>query len=587
MTGVPLTAPQGRRPSSDESVEALRHELVETQVRLREAEETIEAIRTGEVDAVVVGGADGPTIYTLESEDRPYRRLIEQIGEGALTLSGDGMILYCNRRLAELLQLPQEQVIGGALRRFVEAGEIGALEALVAGENGRREFMLRAANGTALPVVLSLSELGGEGARTLCAIVTDLSDQKQAEAALRDAYARLLAEAAERERTETMLRQSQKMEAVGQLTGGIAHDFNNMLQGIAGSLELIQTRLAQGRTAEVARFATAAMTSVTRAAALTHRLLAFARRQPLDARPVNVNQLVAGMEELIRRTVGPAIAVETVISGGLWPTLCDANQLENALLNLAINARDAMPEGGRLTVETANAHLDEAYARSQGDGLKPGQYVAVSVTDTGTGMPSDVAAQVFEPFFTTKPLGQGTGLGLSMLYGFVKQSDGHVRLYSEEGRGTTVRLYLPRHLEGATEADIGAAEVAGAGQAEAGETVLVVEDEAVVRQLVVEVLQELGYAALEATDGPSGLRVLQSCVRVDLLVTDVGLPGLNGRQLADAGRERRPGLRVLFITGYAHNAVLGNGVLEPGMAMISKPFTLAALAAKIRTMITG
>ena len=579
MTGIPRTAP------TSEGFEALRHELVETQARLREAEETIEAIRTGEVDAVVVGGADGPTIYTLESEDRPYRRLIEQIGEGALTLSGDGVILYCNRRLAELLQVPQEQVIGGTLQRFVAAGERASLGPLIASGDGRREFTLRTADSTALPVVLSLSELGGDGARTLCAVVTDLSDQKHAEAALRDAYARLLAEAAERERTETMLRQAQKMEAVGQLTGGIAHDFNNMLQGIAGSLELIQTRLAQGRTAEVGRFAAAAMTSVTRAAALTHRLLAFARRQALDSRPVNVNQLVAGMEELIRRTAGPAIVVETVISGGLWPTLCDANQLESALLNLAINARDAMPEGGRLTVETGNAHLDEAYARSQGDGLRPGQYVSISVTDTGTGMPPDVAAQVFEPFFTTKPLGQGTGLGLSMLYGFVKQSEGHVRVYSEEGRGTTMRLYLPRHCEGTAEADVGAAEPDGPGGAEAGETVLVVEDEAVVRQLVVEVLQDLGYAALEAADGPSGLRVLQSGARVDLLVTDVGLPGLNGRQLADAARERRPGLRVLFITGYAHNAALGNGVLEPGMAMISKPFTLAALGIKIRTMI--
>ena len=582
MTGVFPTA-----PTSNEDVEALRRELAETRARLREAEETVEAIRAGEVDAVVVGSADGPTVYTLETEDRPYRRLIEQIGEGALTLSGDGVILYCNRRLAALLRTPQEHVIGGTLRRFVEADEIDALEALTAGGDGRREFTLRTASGAALPVVLSLSELGGDGPRTLCAVVTDVSDQKQAEAALRDANARLLAEAAERERTETMLRQSQKMEAVGQLTGGIAHDFNNMLQGIAGSLELIQTRLAQGRTEEVGRFALAAMTSVTRAAALTHRLLAFARRQALDSRPVNVNQLVVGMEELIRRTVGPAIVVEMVISGGLWPTLCDANQLENALLNLAINARDAMPEGGRLTVETANAHLDEAYARSQGDGLKPGQYVAVSVTDTGTGMPAEVAAQVFEPFFTTKPLGEGTGLGLSMLYGFVKQSEGHVRVYSEEGRGTTMRLYLPRHHVGETEADIAAADSAGADQAEAGETVLVVEDEAVVRQLVVEVLQELGYAALEATDGPAGLRVLQSGARVDLLVTDVGLPGLNGRQLADAARERRPGLRVLFITGYAHNAALGNGVLEPGMAMISKPFTLAALAAKIRAMIKG
>jgi PAS domain S-box-containing protein len=387
----------------------------------------------------------------------------------------------------------------------------------------------------------------------------------------------------EQRQAEDALRQAQKMEAVGQLTGGIAHDFNNLLAGIVGSLDLLQSRLAQGRMGDLERYAGAAMASASRAAALTHRLLAFSRRQPLDPRPVEANRLVAGMEDLLRRTLGPAVSLEMVLAGGLWRTLCDPVQLESALLNLCINARDAMPEGGRLTIETANAHLDDAYAAAQRD-VAPGQYVAVCVTDTGVGMSPELISRVFEPFFTTKPIGQGTGLGLSMVYGFAKQSEGHVRIYSEEGQGTTVKLYLPRHRGEAEAPDPGGAALEPP-RAEAGETVLVVEDEPVVRGLIVEVLGDLGYRALEAADGPSGLRLLQSRRRIDLLITDVGLPGLNGRQLADQARERRPGLRVLFVTGYAENATLAHGFLEPGMAMLTKPFAVEALMRKIRELL--
>jgi signal transduction histidine kinase len=395
---------------------------------------------------------------------------------------------------------------------------------------------------------------------------------------------RVASEVAERTRAEEALRQAQKMEAIGQLTGGIAHDFNNLLQGVVGSLHMLRSRAAAGRTADLGRYVDAALASADRAAALTHRLLAFARRQPLDPKPVDANRLVASLEDLVRRTAGPAIQVETVLAGGLWPTLCDPHQLENALLNLCINARDAMPEGGRLTIETGNAHLDDAYVAAQRD-VTPGQYVALCVTDIGTGMPPEVIARAFDPFFTTKPLGQGTGLGLSMVYGFAKQSNGHVRIYSEEGHGTTVKLYLPRH-RGDVSAETGPGTRSLQPHAAAGETVLVVEDEAVVRLLVVEVLEELGYVPLEAVDAASGLRVLRSAARIDLLVTDVGLPGgMNGRQLADAARQIRPGLKVLFITGYAQNAAIGNGILEPGMAMLSKPFALDALGAKIRKMI--
>ena len=387
----------------------------------------------------------------------------------------------------------------------------------------------------------------------------------------------------ELEQAQDALRQAQKMEAVGQLTGGIAHDFNNLLQGITGSLDLVQKRIAQGRTGELDRYVAGAMVSANRAAALTHRLLAFSRRQPLDPRPVNVNQLVASMEDLLRRTMGERIAIELVLAGGLWLTLCDQNQLESALLNLAINARDAMPDGGKLTIETANAHLDSAYAARQRE-VNAGQYVCLCVTDTGTGMPADVVERAFDPFFTTKPIGQGTGLGLSMIYGFARQSEGYARIYSEVGRGTTVKLYLPRHRGGPAEDDL-LPELTAAHQAEHGETVLVVEDEPVVRALIVDVLQDLGYRALEAADGPSGLAILLSEPRIDLLVTDIGLPGLNGRQIADAARERRRDLKVLFMTGYAENAAVANGFLEPGMAMITKPFAMETLATRIRDMI--
>jgi len=403
---------------------------------------------------------------------------------------------------------------------------------------------------------------------------------------LQEAIATLHEEVLERELAEEALRQAQKMEAVGQLTGGIAHDFNNLLAGIIGSLELLGKRIAAGRTDGLERFTTAALNSAGRAAALTQRLLAFARRQPLDPRRLDVKRLLAGIEELLKGTVGPGIVLELDLPDGLWPTLCDPNQLENAVLNLAINARDAMQDGGRLTIEAANVSLDEASAREQGRDARPGDYVAVSVTDTGTGMAPEVMAKAFDPFFTTKPMGQGTGLGLSMLYGFIRQSGGFVRIRSNVGQGTTMQLFLPR-WSGKEEED-GTDGTGEAARAEASHTVLVVDDEPTVRMLVTETLDELGYAALEAVDGPTGLRALESDARIDLLVTDVGLPGLNGRQLAEAARATRPELKVLFITGYAHHAALGSGdALSAGMELLTKPFPLDVLAAKIRAMVEG
>jgi PAS domain S-box-containing protein len=400
------------------------------------------------------------------------------------------------------------------------------------------------------------------------AVARDVTDEKDAAETLR--------------RTEEALRQSQKMEAVGQLTGGIAHDFNNLLQGIVGSLDLVQKRLADGRLGEIQRYVNGAMTSANRAAALTHRLLAFSRRQPLDPKPLRANPLIASMEDLIRRTMGEKIQLELGLAGDLWPTLCDQNQLENSILNLSINARDAMPDGGRLRIETCNARLGAADLANQRD-IAPGEYVCILVSDTGTGMTPDVAARAFDPFFTTKPTGQGTGLGLSMIYGFARQSDGHVKISSEAGKGTRVRLYLPRH-HAEEAAQTGPEQAAAAHQAVGGQTVLVVEDEPLVRLLIIDLLEELGYQSLEANDGPSGLRILQSPQRIDLLITDIGLPGLNGRQVADAARVTRPDLKVLFMTGYAEKAAIANGILASGMQMITKPFAMDALTKRIRDL---
>lgn len=405
----------------------------------------------------------------------------------------------------------------------------------------------------------------------LYSVARDISAEKEAAAALA--------------KTQEQLRQSHKMEAVGQLTGGIAHDFNNLLTGISGSLEMLQARLAQRRLQDADRYIAAAQSASKRAAALTHRLLAFSRRQTLEPKSTDVNRLVASMDELVRRTMGPPVQVEVVTAVGLWTTLVDPNQLENALLNLCINARDAMPDGGRLIIETANRWLEEHAAHQRE--LPAGPYVTLSVTDNGTGMSPSVAAKAFDPFFTTKPIGQGTGLGLSMIYGFARQSGGQVRIYSEVGLGTTICLYLPRHLGSADTLDDGssAREAPRLGK---GETILVVDDEPEIRVLVAEMLEDLGYAAIEASDGRDALVVLQSTVPIDLLITDVGLTGgLNGRQVADAGRALRPELKVLFMTGYAENAVLSQGHLEPGMHVLTKPFSLDALANRVQLLVNG
>ena len=398
--------------------------------------------------------------------------------------------------------------------------------------------------------------------------------------ALAEVYERLVTEMASREQAQEALRQAQKMEAVGQLTGGIAHDFNNMLTGIIGGLDLVQRYNQSGRHHETQRFIDAATSSANRAAALTHRLLAFARRQPLNLKRVDLNALVDSMRDLMVRTLGSHILIDAVLAPDLWAANSDENQLESALLNLVINARDAMPDGGSLYIATANVQLQR---HAEVGELPPGRYVSLSVIDSGCGMTPKVLAAAFEPFFTTKPIGQGTGLGLSMIYGFARQAGGHVQIRSEPGNGTEVTLYLPAYHGPASPATrFEPSEQAP--QAVQGETVLVVEDDPAVRLLVLDVLGMLGYRALDAAEGNAAVQILESGERIDLLISDVGLPGMNGRQLADIARQQRPGLSVLFMTGYAEQAA-SSGFLDAGMDMISKPFSIDDLATRVRDML--
>jgi PAS domain S-box-containing protein len=427
-----------------------------------------------------------------------------------------------------------------------------------------------------------------DNARLFQSAAREIDQRRQAETALQDLNASLEAQVNARTRElrerEEALRQAQKMEVVGQLTGGVAHDFNNLLQVVVGNLEILQRNLPE-EAGRLRRAAENAMSGARRATTLTQRLLAFSRRQPLDPRPLDPNKLIADMSDLFHRTLGEAISVETVFAAGLWRVEADANQLESALLNLAVNARDAMPDGGKLTIETANARIDEGYAATHVE-VSPGQYVVICVSDTGVGMDKATLSRVFEPFFTTKEPGKGTGLGLSMVYGFVKQSGGHVKIYSEPGIGTTVKIYLPRLLGGSEEDEPVAATIVPEGSRE--ETILVVEDDDDVRAHSVEILRELGYRVVEAHDGPSALRLLERQTRVDLLFSDVILPGgMDGAEMARQALAKHPRLKVLFTTGYARDAIVHQGRLDRGVQLITKPFTYADLAQKVRDVLDG
>lgn len=427
-----------------------------------------------------------------------------------------------------------------------------------------------------------------DNARLAEAATREIADRKQAQEALDELNQSLERQVAERtdelRKQEAVLRQVQKMEAVGQVTGGIAHDFNNLLQIIIGNLELLQRRFPPEASQQLRRAAAQAMNGAKRAATLTQRLLAFSRRQPLNPKPIDPNTLVMGMSEMLNRMLGEAISVETVSSAGIWKIEVDQNEMEAALLNLAVNARDAMPEGGRLTIETANSFIDDLYAQQHVE-VRPGQYAMISVSDTGVGMDEATAAQAFDPFFTTKSVGKGTGLGLSQVYGFVKQSGGHVKIYSEAGQGTTVKIYLPRWIGEHEPIEPMAETFAPEGQRE---TILVVEDDEDVRSYSAESLRELGYTVLEARDGPGALKLLRLHAHVHLLFTDVVLPnGMTGAQVQREAQQSHPNLRVLFTTGYARNAIIHHGRLDKGVHLITKPFSFAELAAKVRDVLDG
>ena len=416
--------------------------------------------------------------------------------------------------------------------------------------------------------------------RLRLALEASEAESSQRDHELAAANARLHTETQQRREAEEILRQSHKMEAMGKLTGGIAHDFNNLLQGICGSLELMQVRVSQGRTAEINNYIETALASANRAALLAGRLLTFSQRRPSEPRPSRISNLVAGMEEIFRRTVGPMIRIETRHANEVWPSLCDPNQIEGALLDLVINARDAMQDGGTILIETANVFLSKP-AVALGD-VPPGEYAVLSVADTGTGMTPSIRAQAFDPFFTTKPAGQGAGLGLAMVQSLVQEAGGHVRLRSEVGEGTMVNLYLPRYLGLVDEAEL----ASGPGKKVTRTSVLVVDDEPAARMFLTDVLSDAGYTVVEAHDSRSGLHALESEIRIDLMVTDVGLPGgMNGRQLADVARQRRPGLKVLFVTGYEEEAATRSNLLDEGVLVMTKPFGMEALKATVQGII--
>ncbi len=512
----------------------------------------------------------------LRASQAHYRASFERSPVPLQTLDRTGVFTDVSDSWAELFGYSRAEIVGRHLREIDAPGSTSWNEAdrqrLFADgkvHDMERRYVRR--DGEVIDVLVSarLEQLGDE-AGVVC-VVTDITARRRTEEALRAA--------------EERLRQAEKMEAIGQLTGGVAHDFNNMLQGIGGCLDMMERRVAQGRIAEAARYLPPARQAIDRAAHLTNRMLAFARRQTLQPRAVDPDQLVRGMEELLRRTLGPAVDLSLSLHDGVWLILCDPNQMETALLNVAINARDAMPEGGRLIIGTEDRAIGPDEAQED---APAGPYVVISVTDTGTGMSAATMERIFDPFFTTKPLGQGTGLGLSQVYGFVRQSGGFVRVRSAPGQGTTVTIHMPRHavVTDQEPATAPAATPLRETPTVDGARVLVVEDDAAVRAVISESLHDLGCTVLEANDGTAGWQIVQSDTPLDMIITDVGLPGMNGRQLADAARLRRPGLPVLIITGYAGTA-LADLTLPEGMRLLRKPFTLDALSPLVVEMLAS
>ncbi len=541
--------------------------------------------------------------YLRDQQNARYNAIVESAADAIITTDSEGVIQFANPAAVSQFGYALDELVGqSTIMLFDQDSGWSALwRAAIDGAQSvnSRELTALRKDGTRTYVEASAARWTMSSRVFVTVILRDVNERRALDAALRasEEHARQAAEElAQLNRTleqrveersaqlmaaEQALRQSQKMEAIGQLTGGIAHDFNNLLQGIMGALHVTRRLIDAGRIGETDRFITGAYESANRAASLTHRLLAFSRQQPIDPRPLNQNQLIISVEELLRRTLGETVQMKFELAECLWLVQCDGNQLENAILNLAINARDAMPRGGELTIQTANVVLSAAESRARE--VQPGEYVRLSIRDNGMGMPPEIQSRAFDPFFTTKPIGKGTGLGLSMVYGFVKQSGGATTLDSREGQGTTIEICLPRY-HGELDEDSVEQERNEPPRAAANEVVLVVEDEGIVRMLVVQVLKDLGYHALEADSGAAALRILHSEQRIDLLITDLGLPDINGRELAERSVVKRKGLKVLFMTGYAER-VGGGGAWQREHEVITKPFDMDALSARIRDLI--
>jgi signal transduction histidine kinase len=577
--------------SQEQATRSVRHTL-EVEVHIFNVGRLVTQAETGQRGYLITGD---------ENYLAPYRRAVVQL-PGVLSdlraATADNPVQAKTFRQLEELAKLRLSLLEQAIQLMMEGNGEAAINAVRSGRGARVQSELSLTIGRMVQeeerllayrtqlaerravlvrAILALSVIGA----VLLAVVAVRGAKRRIDT-LETALDDLNAESEARDAAQGQVRQLQKMEAVGQLTGGIAHDFNNMLAIIVGSLDIARRRLMSGDREAVERSIDHALEGADRAAALTSQLLAFARRQPLEPRAIEPNKMVSSMSELLRRTLGESIQIETVLAGGLWRVHADPDQLESALLNLAVNGRDAMPNGGRLTIETANCELDERYA-AEHDEVTPGQYVMISVTDTGTGMTPEVVAQAFEPFFTTKDVGRGTGLGLSQVFGFVKQSAGHVKIYSEPGEGTTVKLYLPRHAGEAAPVRRGRQDDMPLGRAD--ELVLVVEDEPRVRRMSVDALIELGYGVIEATDGNEALALLADNPDIALLFTDIMMPGMSGRALADRALAQQPDLKVLYTTGYTRNAIVHNGVVDYGVAFIQKPFTIPALARKLREVL--
>jgi signal transduction histidine kinase len=577
--------------SQEQATRSVRHTL-EVEVHIFNVGRLVTQAETGQRGYLITGD---------ENYLAPYRRAVVQL-PGVLSdlraATADNPVQAKTFRQLEELAKLRLSLLEQAIQLMMEGNGEAAINAVRSGRGARVQSELSLTIGRMVQeeerllayrtqlaerravlvrAILALSVIGA----VLLAVVAVRGAKRRIDT-LETALDDLNAESEARDTAQGQVRQLQKMEAVGQLTGGIAHDFNNMLAIIVGSLDIARRRLMSGDREAVERSIDHALEGADRAAALTSQLLAFARRQPLEPRAIEPNKMVSSMSELLRRTLGESIQIETVLAGGLWRVHADPDQLESALLNLAVNGRDAMPNGGRLTIETANCELDERYA-AEHDEVTPGQYVMISVTDTGTGMTPEVVAQAFEPFFTTKDVGRGTGLGLSQVFGFVKQSAGHVKIYSEPSEGTTVKLYLPRHAGEAAPVRRGRQDDMPLGRAD--ELVLVVEDEPRVRRMSVDALIELGYGVIEATDGNEALALLADNPDIALLFTDIMMPGMSGRALADRALAQQPDLKVLYTTGYTRNAIVHNGVVDYGVAFIQKPFTIPALARKLREVL--